>query len=131
MTGPTVQPESAGTTLWGHTVSDLQDDISVSGGAITGTLKYVSSGTLAHDWGPGNFLAVKFTSIDTDATSVLVGLEPSVSSGLVELINDPDKNAVMKVTDKDTQKFVVVTRCDGFAVVERYDLSGLTVESES
>lgn len=111
-------------------MSDLQSSVSVSNGAITGTLKYVSSGTLAHDWGAGNFLALKFTSIDEDATSVLVGLEPSVSSGLAELIDDPDKNGVFKITDKNTQKLVVMTRCPGFAKVERYDLSGLTLQTE-
>lgn len=131
MTGLTVEPEADETVLWGHTVSDLQDDITVSGDSITGTLKYVSSGALATDWGPGNFIAVKFTDIDEDATSVLVGLEPSAGSGLAELINDPDGNAVMKVTDKDVQKLVVVQRCDGFAAVQRFDLSGLTVESAS
>lgn len=116
--------------MWGHAVSTLQSGISVANGAITGTLKYVDSGTLAHDWGAGNFLALKFTNIDADATSVLVGLEPSVSSGLAELINDPDKNGVFKITDKNAQKLVVMSRCNGFAKVDRYDLSGLTLETE-
>lgn len=116
--------------MWGHTVSSLQSGISVANGAITGTLKYVSSGALANDWGAGNFLALKFTNIDTDATSVLVGLEPSEGSGLVELINDPDKNGVFKITDKTKQKLVVMSRCATHAVIDRYDLSGLTLQTE-
>ena len=102
----------------------------MANGKITGALKYVNTGTLKRDWGAGNFLALKFTNIDADATSVLVGLEPSVSSGLVELIDDPDKNGVFKVTDKNTQKLIVMSRCDGFVKVDKYDLSGLTCQTE-
>lgn len=107
-------------------MSDLQSDVTVANGAITGTLSYVNSGALKRDWGAGNFIALKFTDIDADATSVLVGLEPSEGSGLVELINDPDKNGVFKITDKNTQKFVVMQRTNGFVLIQKYDLSGLT-----
>ena len=69
---------------------------------------------------------MKFTNLDADATSVLVGLEPSEGSGLVELINDPDKNGVFKITDKNKQKLVVVQKCAGFNLIQRFDLSGLT-----
>ena len=55
-------------------------------------------------YGAGNFIALKFTDIDETATSVKVGLDPSVSTGLVEIIDDPDKNGAFKITDKDTQK---------------------------
>lgn len=83
------------------------------------------------DWGAGNFLVVKFSNIDADATSVLVGLEPSEGGGLVECIDDPDKNGVFKVTDKNTQKFKVVQSCTGsdgstYTTVQTYSLSGLT-----
>ena len=103
--------------------------MTIANGAITGTLHKVTSGTLKRDWGAGWFLAVKFTNIDADATSVLVGLEPSESSGLVELINDPDKNGVFKITDKENQKLVVVQRCQGFNLIQRFDLSGLTMSN--
>ena len=115
--------------MWGHSVSDLQTGVSVSNGAITGTLKYVDSGTLAHDWGAGNFLALKFSNIDSDATSVLVGLEPSQGSGLVELINDPDKNGVFKITNKKKQKLVVKSTGQGFSIIQKFDLSGLTLQT--
>lgn len=105
----------------------MQTSLTVGDGAITGTLKYLSTGALATDWGAGNFMALKFTNNDTRITSIKVGLDPSVSSGLVEL--DEDMNGVFKVTDKDAQKFVVVV--SGGKASERYefDLSGLTVES--
>ena len=103
----------------------MQTGISISNYKITGTLKYLSSGQLVTDWGAGNFLALKFSG---DATStpedVKVGLEPSVSSGLVPL--DSDKNGVFKITDKDRQYFVV--EYDGKTV--RYDLTGLTIQTE-
>ena len=120
---------AAGTEFWGYTASDLQTDIAVANGAVTGTLKYISTGALAADWGAGNFLAVKLTGIDEDATSVLIGLEPSEGTGLVEIIDDEDKVAVMRVADKAAQKLTIVTRCAGFAKVDRYDLSGLTLQT--
>ena len=129
MTGLTVAAEDGETVIFGHTVSTLQTDVVVANGAITGTLHKVNSGALKRDWGAGYFLAVKFTSIDADATSVLVGLQPSEGSGLVELINDPDKNGVFKITDKDKQKLVVMQKCSGFNLIQKYDLSGLTMST--
>ena len=75
-------------------------------------------------------MVLKFTNIDNDATSVMVGLDPSVSSGLVELIDDPDKNGVFKVTDKTTQVFKVVQSNGTLTRTQTYDLSGLTCETE-
>lgn len=108
----------------------MQTGLSVANGRITGTLKHLSSGQLVTDWGAGNFMALKFTDIDPDATSVKVGLEPSQGSGLVELLGDPDMNGAFKVTNKDTQKFVVLSTVDGFTNKQEYDLSGLTCEEE-
>jgi hypothetical protein len=56
-------------------------------------------------------------------------MEPSVSSGLVEL--DEDHNAICKVTDKDAQKFVVVqTAANGLFLKQEYDLSELVCATE-
>jgi len=61
-------------------------------------------------------------------TSVKVGLDPSQGSGLVELLGDPDMNGVFKITNKDTQTFVV-EKSDGITTTRQvYDLSGLTCE---
>ncbi len=125
MTSPTVSAESAGTTVFGTLVSDIQSNVSVSGDRITGTLLYLDSGNIASYWGAGNFLVLKFANIPATATSVLVGMNPSQSSGLVEIINDPDKNGVFKVTDNTTQKFKVVTTDGTETVTKEYDLSGL------
>lgn len=128
MTAPAAQPETAGSKIFGHTVSTLQTGITVTGNAITGTLKYCDSGALASDWGAGNFLVLKFPTADITNSTVKVGLEPSQGSGLVEL--DADKNGVFKITDKLRQKFCVQITKDGETVVQRYDLSGLTCEAE-
>lgn len=76
-------------------------------------------------WGAGHFLVLKFTTEDwSDFTSVKVGLDPSEGSGLVEIINDPDKSGVFKVTNDVVQRFKVVA--DGST--RTYDLSGLVLE---
>lgn len=100
---------------------------------MTGTLKYFdTAGEIVDYWGAGNFLAFKIADIDPHATSVKVGLEPSEGTGLVEIINDPDKNGIAKIANKDVQKFKVVqTDNAGHKNVQYYDLSGLTVESEA
>lgn len=126
MTGLTVKAENGQTTVFGTRVSNLQSNISVSGDAITGTLKYLDSGALAEDWGAGNFLCLKFSDVPESATSVKVGLDPSEGSGLVELLGDPDMNGVFKITDKDTQKFKIVTTNGYKTNVQTFDLSGLT-----
>ncbi len=80
---------------------------------------------------PGHFVAVKFTADDwADYTSVKVGVEPSYGTGLVELINDPDKNGVFRVTDKDAQLFKVVCKNATTETVKTYTLNGLVLESD-
>ena len=129
--GVTVEAEDGSTEIFGTLTSDIQTSVDVEGRAVTGTLKYVDSGALATDWGAGNFLVLKFSAEDwDDYTSVKVGLTPSVSSGLVEVKSDPDKNGVFKITDKSTQKFTVVATDGENTKTSYYDLSGLTVETE-
>ena len=113
--------------MFGTLVSDIQTGLSVSNdnATITGTLKYLSTGAIADYWGAGNFMALKFT-LPTGTTSCKVGMNPSQGSGLVELVGDPDLNGVFKVTNKNTQKFKVVTRIGSAMAVKEYDLSGLT-----
>lgn len=124
--------EDSATELFGTAVSDLQSNVKVDGAEISGTLKYYddAESALVTRWGAGNFLALKFDNLDPAATSVRVGLDPSESSGLVEIINDPDKNGVFKITNKDTQKFKIVTTDGTEELIQTYDLSKLVVEGE-
>lgn len=92
---------------------------------MTGKLKYLSSGGLVDTYGAGNFVSLKFSNIPEDATSVKVGMDPSEGTGLVEIIDNPDKNGVFKVTNKNTQKFVVeITTPEGVTRIE-YSLRDL------
>lgn len=55
-----------------------------------------------------------------------------MGTGLVEIIDDPDKNGIAKLEDPTVQKFKVVqTDNAGHKNVQYYDLSGLTLESEA
>ena len=116
----------ATTKYWGTAVSAMQTSVSVADGAITGTLHKLTTGSLVDVWGEGYFIALKFTKNNEKATSIKVGLRPSVSSGLVEL--DADMDGVFKITNKDKQIFVVrCTDAEGNAFESLYDLSGLTL----
>ena len=126
--GVTVNAEDGGTSMWGTSVSDMQTSVAVAGNAVTGTLKYLSSGQLVTDWGAGNFLALKWTDIPEGTTSLKVGLVPSAGSGLIEAIDDPDHNGVFKITNKDTQRFVVETSDGLYTKKQSFSLSGLTVQ---
>lgn len=128
MTGLTVEAEDGETSLFGRKVKTMQTGITIADGAITGTLKYISSGAIAQDWGAGNFLCLKVPDADITNMTVKVGLNPSQGSGLVAL--DADKNGVFKVTDKDLQKFVVLQQDGVNTKIQTFDLSGLTLETE-
>lgn len=57
---------------------------------------------------------------------VKVGLQPSEGTGLVSIKGDVDDVIVMKITDKDQQKFKVVSTKTGYDTnIQSYDLSGL------
>ena len=58
-------------------------------------------------------------------SDVQVGLVPSVSSGLQTL--DDEQDAVIKVTDKENQKLVVVQKNGDKTYTQVFDLSGLTL----
>lgn len=118
----TPMPQSS--TIWEYPVSDLQSaDFKVDNQTmkITGTLAYISTGALPPTWGNGNFMALQWSNIPEDATSVKVGI-----TNLVEIIDDPDRNGTIKVSDT-TQKLRVVTTTPNGTNTQLYDLSGITL----
>ena len=123
-----VEAEAGDTELWGHTVSDMQQNITVEGDYIYGTLMYVAEGALPDVWGPGYFLTLKFSEADATATSVKVAMSPSVSSGLVAL--DSDMNAVFKVTNKYGQRVEVVSTDGTRSTVQYFDVSNLVLKPQ-
>ena len=123
----TVTPIDPTKTIWGHTISDLQTNVFAGNGKIVGTLSKVASGALATDWGAGHFLALQFDGpAFNKAVAIYVGLEPSVSSGLVDVLKDPDRNGIFKVTNK-IQNFKIVIDYGKHTEEYLYDLSGLTL----
>lgn len=110
----------------------MQDDATVSNGKITGTLKYFDTpGAIVDVWGAGNFLALKFTADDWTAyDEVLVGLNPSAGSGFVDVLPDPDKNGIFKITNEESQVFEIICKKGENRVSRTYDLKGLVLESD-
>ena len=127
----TIAPENQASEVFEVSVSDLQgSDVTVSGGAVTGTVKWLSGDNgITAKWGAGNFLCLKWSDIDPKATSIKVGLEPSAGTGLVECFEDPDRNGIFKITNKNVQKFKIVISNGEHSRVQTLDLSGLTLQT--
>lgn len=111
--------------------ADFQDNVTVTGSEITGELTFIEgglspSGPLAGD---GYFLALKFSNFASGLTyeNVKVGLVPS-ASGMDLVTLDNDKDAVFKITDKNSQKVKVVqSDAQGHKNIQLFGLSGLTL----
>jgi len=122
-------------TIYGHAVSDLQSGLVVGSAGVRGTLKWVTSGALPDYWGAGNFMALRVSDVDGDATSVKVGLEPSYGSGLAELIDAEtgqlvdNGEAALKVSNKDAQKVVIISTDGHRTHRQELSLLGLTCQS--
>ena len=97
---------------------------------MTGSLQFIEgglspSGPLAGD---GYFLALKWSNPQNTVTSLKVGIVPSQGTGLVECIDDTDRNGVFKVIDKTSQDIVLIQRDGTHTKTQTLDLSGLTLE---
>ena len=131
----TLTSDLAGATYpWtDKTPADFQSDVAVADGKITGTLTFIEgglspSGPLSGD---GYFLALKWGNPPADTTSLKVGLVPSASGmDLIECLDDTDRNGVFKITDKETQVFVIEYTKGGVVQHRAYDLSGLVYAAE-
>ena len=123
--------KAANGTYYDVATSTYQSGITVKGGKIKGTLKFVEggispSGPLSGD---GYFLALSLYDSHDEIEAmgdVKVGLQPSEGTGLVSIKGDADDVVVMKITDKDQQKFKVVSTKTGYDTnIQSFDLSGL------
>ena len=108
----------------------MQTDITVTGNKLTGTLKFIEGGLSPSGYlaGDGYFLALKWSDPKNTVTSLQVGLQPSQGAGLIECIDDTDRNGVFKITDKDTQELLFIQSDGTNRSVQVFDLSGLTLE---
>ena len=113
--------------LLGKIVTDLQDEVTVSDGKISGTLHYLDdytgfSGDPAEQ--KGNYLAVVCTADegDTIKAELIGGVHGPVTL-------DPDGILIVRITNKDTQKLkYTAIGTDGTTEEHVFDLSGLTLE---
>ncbi len=68
-----------------------------------------------------------------------VGLRPTYKSGsavdndsgLVECFSDPDRNGVFRISDKDTQKFIIVQTGSKGSKRQEFTLSDLVLAVEN
>lgn len=122
-----VDAETASTTIKGKAVSLLQDGVIVNDNFIQGHLNYVTGYTgYSQDTAlqSGNFLALKFEATTGATTTVeLLGGD----GGPVTL--DTDMNAVIRITNKNTQKVKVVSTLNGDTVTKVYSLTSLVVDN--
>lgn len=79
--------------------------------------------------GDGYFLALKWSAPAEGVTSLLVGLQPSEGTGLVEAIDDPDHNGVFKIADTK-QKLVIWQKSETKSTKQVFDLTGLVFEDD-
>ena len=106
----------------------MQENISISDNAITGTLKYVT-GYTGFSSDPelqnGNFLALKVTVLDGFTTTVEV---VGGYSGPVEL--DSDMNIVLRIESNSTQSIRVVSTNGSETITKTFNLTDLELLSE-
>ena len=119
--------EDDSTVVFGKAAGTVQSGVIVNDNFIQGHLNYIT-GWSAYSPGDterqnGNFLVLKFTATEGATTTVeLVG----GFDGPVTL--DSDMNAVIRVTDKSTQKVKVVTTLNGDTITKVYSLASLQVD---
>lgn len=121
--------EVGNTELFGVKASAMQDGLTVTDGKVTGTLKYLSAANdITNVWGKGNFIPFKLTCADwSKYESVMVGVVPSHGTGMVDIKPDNEHNGIVKIADKDIQRFKVVAKsADGKQInTQWFDLTGL------
>ena len=120
-----VAPKSESASIFDYTVSDLQSGVAISGNAITGTLKEVTTGSLPAAWtGYTHFLALDFTLPEgvTNPADVEVGINGSTPL-------DADLDGAFAINaDSLAKGLTVKVKKDGEVVSTKvYDLSGLTL----
>ena len=126
MTSLSVEPVTDATIdLLGLDCTDLQSDIEIGNGEITGTLKYVTGYTGfsgLEEEQSGNYLALYITAGEEGETiQVQLGSKSPVTL-------DADGLIICRITDKSMQTIKVVASVDGYTPVSRtYSLAGLTV----
>ena len=115
--------------LFGKTVSDLQENIVIGEGAITGTLKYIAdySSAFGGDMSSGNYIVIHCEVPDASDATITVEVVNGVY-GPATL--DEDGLAILHIADKSTQTIRVVASKNGYtSKTLNFGLTGLTLAS--
>ena len=125
------ETDTFGELYGGKKASDLQNGVEIVDGQVNGTLYFIEGGLAPSGYlaGDGWFLALKWSDPAEGITSLKVGLNPSIESGLVECINDNDRNGVFKISSLDQRVTLVQTK-DGVEHYQSLSLAGLTLGGE-
>jgi hypothetical protein len=123
-------PEAASGTVYGVSVANIQTGIDTTSGAITGTSKLISdgsvwdSGTWGADESTGNFLTLKAVGIPEGATAFveLVG----GPHGPQALSSSDNYNATCRVTS-NAQKIKLTAVLGNYAETKIYTLNKLVL----
>ena len=112
----------------GKDAGDLQEDVAIANGAITGTLKYVTgytgfSGDVSEQ--SGNYLAIK---VEANADTITVELINGTLGHPVTL--DSDGMIVIRISDTSTQSITVVATKGNVSETHNLSISGLTLTPE-
>ena len=110
-------------------MAELQSDVLVTDESISGTLHYVSDYTGfsgSPELQSGNYLALRFNS---NADTVEIRLNPSSLPDADYVALDSEMNAVLRITDPETQVLHVRLTTGGEQEIKTYSLSGLECET--
>lgn len=136
MSGDTVLPDWC---TGASTVAEIQSNVVVSNGqskAVTGSLAFIEGGLSPAGYlaGDGHFMMLGFNveNGDFDAYSAItVELDPSQGAGPQDILSDPDKNCIFKITSTSQKIKIVATLADTNEVqTTEYSLTGLTLEEQ-
>lgn len=121
---------AADTDLLGKYVADLQSDVAVANGKVTGTLNwitdYASFGSAEEQ--TGNFLALYARVPGVTGVTLTVKADYGRETEL-----DPDGLFIRRIQNGDSAEkwFEITAEKDGYATIKRrYSLMGLTLEEE-
>ena len=114
-------------SIYGVTMNEVQSDVVAHKKSITGTSKYLES-VNTFDMSLGHhFLILHITS--TDADTIKASMEPSQTSGLVEL--DASGVVLFQMKDDQSQKVKIVLTKNGVDTVKLYNIGNMTFEAEA
>lgn len=120
-----VSAVAEGVDLFGKDAGDLQEDIAISNGAITGTLKHVTDYTgfsSKVEEQSGNYIGLK---VEAEADSITVELVGGTLGHPVTL--DEDGMIVLKIADTSTQSITVVATKGTVSETLSFSIAGLTL----